>query len=182
MSPPLNNHIKFDLYDRRTRYRADVHVGLRAKITYVAMMGIVKATLVAGLIPGILVPVLWPLVVFLIEGKFPDGASYPMGAVAIAFFATLTGLVVSVGLGSLTLVCLEKYRLNNPILAAGAGFIVGVTVFWLAGPSLSQAPLGRSWPVYLFLGVLGAVCGSMASQLSRPSQRPKTTPYRRGLT
>lgn len=57
------------------------------------MKQIIKANLLAGLSPGLVAPVIWPIVAFLVDGKFPTWSTYPMAALSISFFAIIIGLV-----------------------------------------------------------------------------------------
>ena len=131
------------------------------------MKRIIKACFLAGLVPGVLAPFLWPLVVWLMEGELPNWSSYPVAAAGIFFFATILGLGVCGTIGVSCLLCLEKFKLNSPPLFAMLGFILGCAMLYMAGPDQLQTELPRSWPMYAFFGVLGAACGFTASYRSR---------------
>lgn len=140
----------------------------------VDMGRVLKANLIAGVLPGIISPLLWPIVVFLVEGKFPDWVNYPIAAVSIMFFATIIGLAGGVLIGFPTLLLLEKAQLNKPVAAALIALLLVLAGYWVLGPSLAEAPFSQSWPVSLFLGLLGAICALVASRLSRPNQALET--------
>lgn len=134
------------------------------------MKRIIKANLLAGLSPGLVAPVIWPIVAFLVDGKFPTWSTYPMAALSISFFAIIIGLVSCLVLGSPTLISLEKLNLNTPTSAGTSGFIIALFLYFLFTVSKEQSSITQSWPLGVFFAVLGGICGSTASLLSRTNK------------
>ena len=122
----------------------------------------------AGLMPGALAPILFPFVVLAVEGHFPSWETYPAAAITIAFFGIMAGTIGSIALGVPSLLALERLNLNRPPVVAAVGAAFGVLLFLLLGPDHRQAPLAQSWPIAAFVSALAAVCGYLASKLSRP--------------
>lgn len=132
---------------------------------------LVLANLKAGVIPAIFSPIVWPFVVLAMEGEFPNWSTYPMATFTIILFALVVGIFGCMIIGMPTILILQKFNMNIPMVASVIGFISTMTLYLCFGPSLELAPIKQSWPIYLFLGVIGASCGYMASYLSRPNKR-----------
>ena len=62
------------------------------------MARIAKATSLAGLVSGLIAPIIWPFVVLLLDGAWPTWSVYPVAALTISFFAIIiawSNIVVS---------------------------------------------------------------------------------------
>ena len=139
------------------------------------MKRILMTSFLAGLLPGVLAPILFPFVVLIVEGHFPSWEIYPVAAITIALFGVMAGTIGSIVLGVPSLLALERLNLNKPPVVAALGAIFGVLLFLLFGPDHRQASLAKSWPVAMFFSVLAAVCGYFASKLSRPNNALQPT-------
>jgi hypothetical protein len=126
-----------------------------------------RNVLLAGLLPGIVAPLLWPAVVYLAAGRLPAWHTYPSAALAMAFVAVLVGLSVAAFIGFPVLLALRRYRLNRPWLAALIGALLAVILAYVYGPWEERSGSLPTWPVYLFMLLLGALCGATASLLTR---------------
>ncbi len=124
---------------------------------------VVTGAFLAGLMPGIIAPLAWPLVVMAVEGSFPDWSVYPSAAVVISLFAIFFGLMGSVFVGSPILVVLSRFNLNLPWLAAVFGVFVSLSAFAVIELPNGDWPISESWPLAVFFAINGAVCGYVAS-------------------
>ncbi len=136
---------------------------------------ILMTSFLAGLLPGVIAPILFPFVNLIVEGHFPSWEVYPAAAITIAFFGALAGTIGSIVLGVPVLLALERRNLNRPLVVAVVGAVFGVLLFLLFVHDQTQASLAQSWPIAVFFAVLAAACGYCASKLSRPS-KPLQTP------
>ena len=135
---------------------------------------ILMASILTGLIPGFITPSLWPFVIYFVEGKFPDLANYPMAAVTIAFFAILIGLGSCLFLGFPTLLTLSKYKINRPLISSMIGMVFSLALFLIMfGTGQNQMTISESWPIATLFAILGLVCGTFASVMSRPNKSLK---------
>lgn len=128
---------------------------------------ILMPSFLAGLLPGCLAPILFPFVVLLVEGRFPDWKNYPAAALTIALFGAVAGTIGSIALGVPSIFALEKLNLNKPPVVAAVGAVFGLLFFLLLGPEHGHVSLAQSWPIAAFVSLLAAVCGYSASKLSR---------------
>jgi hypothetical protein len=141
----------------------------------VPVKNILMTSFLAGLLPGVIAPILFPFVILIVEGHFPSWETYPAAAITIAFFGAMAGAIGSVVLGVPSLLALERLNLNRPPVAAAVGAVFGVLLFLLFGPDQKQASLAQSWPIAAFFSALAAVCGYFASKLSRPNKALQPT-------
>lgn len=137
------------------------------------MERIIKATMLAGLLPGLVSPIIWPAVVLFVEGRWPTWSVYPMAALTISFFAIIIALPCCVIFGSPALVGLEKIKLNKSAIAGATGFIIALVVYFLLAVSNNFSSLSPSWPLAAFFAANGAICAAVASSLSRTNKRVK---------
>jgi len=103
-------------------------------------------------------------VIYLEQGAMPTWTIYP--AVEIMFFALLVGSGGCIFLGIPVLLFLNRLRLNRPWIAATTGFVLAISIFALLGAV-------HDWPLYAFLGTLGAASGFIASYLSVIERQPQ---------
>ena len=127
---------------------------------------IIKANFLAGLLSGVVAPVIWPLVVFLTEGGFPTWSSYPLAAVSIFAFAIIIGLAGCIIVGIPTISILEKNNINKPTIAGMSGLIMATIVFFVISIINNYPSLSQTWPLAAFFACMGALCGATASALS----------------
>jgi hypothetical protein len=135
-----------------------------------SVKNILMASFLAGLLPGVIAPILFPFVVLIVDGYFPSLEIYPAAAISIAFFGAMAGTIGSIVLGVPSLLALERINLNRPPVVAAVGAVFGVLLFMLFGSDQKQAPLAQSWPIAAFISFLAAVCGYFSSKLSRPNK------------
>lgn len=131
---------------------------------------IIKGTIFAGLLPGVVSPILWPFVVLFFEGRWPDWSIYPMAVVGISFFAILIGLPCCIALGSPALFALDKLNLNTPTIAGIAGSVIAISFYFLLAHIHDYPPVSKMWPLAAFFACNGMACGAMASLGSRQNQ------------
>jgi len=132
---------------------------------------IIKANIIAGLLSGVLAPIIWPLIVLLTEGKLPTWSSYPLAALSIFSFATILSLIGCIIIGIPTLLILENNKLNKPIIAGLSGLVAASVVFFIISISNNYPSLSQSWPLAAFFACIGGFCGFTASALTRRSRR-----------
>lgn len=128
------------------------------------------ASLKAGVLPAVLAPIFWPLLVFIVEGKLPDWTIYPGAALTISIYSLIIGIICCITLGFPTLLIMQKFNTNKPIIVSIVGLCYAVIIFSILGPSNGHISISQTWPLYMFLGALGAICGYIASYLSRPNK------------
>ena len=131
---------------------------------------IVKANVLAGLLSGVIAPVIWPLVVFFTEGKFPTWSSYPLTAVSIFAFTVILGVAGCIIIGIPTLLFLEKNNINKPAIAGMSGLIMATIVFFAISTFNNYPSLSQTWPLATFFACIGAICGATASALVHTSK------------
>lgn len=138
------------------------------------MERIIKGTMLAGLLPGLMAPIIWPIVVLLVEGGWPTWSTYPMAALSISFFAIIIALPCCVGLGAPALFGLNKLNLNSPAIAGILGFTMALLIFFLFAVSNDYPTFSQSWPLATFFAINGAIAGTAASLLSRTNKQRNT--------
>jgi len=128
-----------------------------------------RASFVGGLFPAILAPMLWPIVVLLIEGNLVSfsGLFYVLG------IALIVGLSLALAIGFPMLLMLDYFHVNN---TATAGVMFSLLAFFLFvyPPVEGIGGLIERWPLVGFFSLLGGSAGAIASYLSRrecPLQR-----------
>ena len=131
---------------------------------------IIKANFLAGLLSGVIAPVIWPLVVFFTEGKFPTWSAYPLAAVPIFTFTIILGFAGCIIIGIPTLSILEKHNINTPTIAGMSGLIFATIVFFAISVINNYPSLSLTWPLAAFFASIGAFCGFTASALARTNK------------
>jgi hypothetical protein len=124
--------------------------------------------LISGLVPGVLAPALWPAVVAVTKGQsFIDAYGVTVTEIlAIAAIAVIGGLAGCLLVGIPVLAVLERLNANRPYIAAIIGALVA-WIAWIVFGSVRQESLGTAdWAIPLFLALIGAVCGGLASLIS----------------
>ena len=127
---------------------------------------IIKSTLLAGLAPGVAAPIVWPAVVVLVEGKWPDWHVYPMAALAISSFSIFIAIPSCVTFGSVSLFILEKLDINTPAITGILGLILSLLLYLSIASVNDYPPISQAWPVAAFFSIMGAMCGVIASSVS----------------
>lgn len=135
---------------------------------------ILKACLFAGLLPGVLAPLLWPFVPTLMDGKSMNWGLVLFSLFPVSIFALIGGLLGCLVLGVPVLVLLEKYGINRPIISIMVGSALGLLIA-LTWSLPAERSLVSSWPFVLFFIILGAACAGLASYLCRPNKAPQPT-------
>ena len=127
---------------------------------------IFKASFFAGLLPGLIVPLVWPFVILAVEGDFPSWSSYPMAILTISCFSVVIGLGACIIFGAPILWAASRLRLNIPLFLALIGGALGLILFLmvLRVPDISR--LSESWPIATLFVLMAAICGYVASFLS----------------
>jgi len=116
-----------------------------------------KSALIAGATAGVFAPLLWPFVVWAVQGHISDWQSLLSGLLTVAGFALILGPAVSLIVGVPLLSLLDRLNLERPPVVVTAGALLGtVTV-----SNFMSWPLSL-WPLYLYLLVLGGLCGFVA--------------------
>lgn len=126
------------------------------------------ASVIAGFAAAPVAAVLWLIVVISIYGGFDGDVTAPLGIfLVVAFFALIGGLGLALLVGFPLLVLAERFHVNRMPLMAAAGSVIPVGL----GFVVSWPP--EAWPLYLYLSVIGAACGALASHAARPRRCPK---------
>lgn len=137
------------------------------------MARIIKATLLAGLLSGLVAPIIWPFVVLLIDGAWPTWSVYPIAAIAVSFFAVIIATPCCIVLGGLAIFILEKHNLNTPAIIGLSGLISALLLYLLVATSNDYPSFSQSWPLAAFFAIIGSTCGALASHLSRTNKHFK---------
>ena len=116
-----------------------------------------KSALVAGAAAGLFAPMLWPFVVWAVEGRIADWHSLLPGLLAVAASALIAGLAISLLLGLPVLLLLHRLSLEQPLIIIGAGALISTATL----SNFMSWPVSR-WPLYLFAVLLGGLCGFVA--------------------
>ncbi len=140
------------------------------------MERLIKSSFKAGLIPGLVAPIIWPLVVLLIEGRWPSWPAYPMAILPISLFAILIAAPSCLVLGAPALFVLERLNLNTPTIAGATGAIIALLIYFILSLVNEYPSVSQSWPLAVFFAIIGASCGATASKLSRTNKAPQPTP------
>jgi hypothetical protein len=127
---------------------------------------IFKASIFAGLLPGLIVPLVWPFVVFAVEGDYPSWSSYPMAMLTISYFSVAIGLGACIILGVPILWAASRLRLNIPLFIALIGGALGLILFLMVLRVPDTSPSSESWPIATLFVLMAAICGYVASYLS----------------
>ena len=133
-----------------------------------------RACLLAGVVPALLSPVLWPLVVELMaegEGLAVYSSGFETAVIAlgvVAFFALIIGLPACLLIGFPAVLLADQKGINRPTIMAtiGAALSLGVYVVTSFAVGTDSVPLPEIWPLYAFFVIIGAACGACASALS----------------
>lgn len=136
-----------------------------------------KSALFAGASAGLFAPALWPFVVLATQGRIGDWYVFLSGLGAVAAFALVIGLLVSLVVGFPVLLLLHKFALEHPPVVIGAGALIAT----LTLSKFMSWPLSL-WPLYSFAMVLGGLCGLVAVRHMRShlqSRRSLLSPGRR---
>ena len=136
---------------------------------------IIKANFFACLLSGVIAPVIWPLVVFFTEGKFPNWSNYPLAAVSIFAFTIILSLAGCIIIGIPTLSILEKHNINTPTIAGMSGLILATIVFFAISVINNYPSVSQTWPLAAFFASMGAICGLTASALARTNKSSSLT-------
>lgn len=123
------------------------------------------ACLIAGCSASPIAVVLWSLVLWVhsvgVGGEMTVGIA---GFIAVAFMSLAGGLILALLVGFPVLVAAEYLGVNRMPVLAAIGAVLGLAV-GVAGSWPKEAAL-----LYVFLGLLGALCGAIASAASKPPQ------------
>lgn len=103
-----------------------------------------KSALLAGAVAGLFAPVLWPFVVWAMEGRIAD------------WYSLLSGLL-AVAVGLPVLLLLHRLSLEQPLIIIGAGALISTVTL----SKFMSWPFSL-WPLYLFAAVLGGLCAFVA--------------------
>ena len=126
---------------------------------------LMRACFLAGFVPAILAPILWPLVLMSAENGIPR---LPLVAVmSISGMALLGGMIGSLLVGLPSICIADRLGLNRPMVMSAIGAVLSVAVLFVSMWGAGNAPPFESWPVFVFFAVIGASCGAVASRLSR---------------
>lgn len=106
-------------------------------------------------------PLLWLGLIFLNDGEFSSAAF--AGLIAVALFATIAGLVFAVFVGFPILALFNRFGLHRPIFIILAASLASVLVF----SRFLSLPLS-AWPLYVYMCVLGALCGAVSAWHNAP--------------
>ena len=139
------------------------------------MARIAKATLLAGLLSGVIAPIMWPFVGLLIDGTWPTWSVYPMAALTISFFAIIIATPCCIVLGGLVLLALEKLNLNTPAISGLSGLVLALLIYLLVATSYNYPSLSEFWPLAAFFAIIGSTCGALASYLSSTNKSLQPT-------
>ena len=131
---------------------------------------IIKASLISGISLGLVAPITWPILIYLVEDRFPAWEAYRTATLSISFFAIFIGLIGSIVIGIPTLKWLDKHNANKPIIAGVIGFVITWIAFYLLSVNSEQTASTPFWIVINYFSLLGAFCGILASKLSSPSK------------
>jgi hypothetical protein len=146
------------------------------------MARITKATLLAGLLSGLIAPAIWPFVVLLIDGAWPTWSVYPVAALTISFFAIIVATPCCIVLGGLVLLALEQLNLNTPAISGILGLVSALLIYLLVATSYNYPSLSEFWPLAAFFVIIGSTCGALASYLSRTNESLKAGTPQSGAT
>ena len=116
-----------------------------------------KSALFTGAAAGLFAPLLWPFVVLAMQGRVADWYLLFSGLVAVAGFALLVGLVVSLFVGFPALLLLHEFALEQPFVVIGVSALIST----LTLSKFMSWPIGL-WPLYSFAVALGGLCGFVA--------------------
>jgi hypothetical protein len=116
-----------------------------------------KSSLLGGAVAGLFAPVLWPFVVLAMEGRIADWYTLLSGLVAVAGFAFIIGLAVSLVVGLPVLLLLHRFSLERPLIVVGAGALIST----LALSKFMAWPISV-WPVYSCGAMGGGLCAFVA--------------------
>lgn len=116
-----------------------------------------RSALLAGAVAGLFAPMLWPFVVWAMEGRIADWYSLLSGLLAVAGVAFIVGLAVSLAVGFPVLLLLHRFSLEQPLIVIGAGALISTVTL----SKFMSWPMSL-WPLYSFAVVLGALCGFVA--------------------
>ncbi len=118
------------------------------------------ACFVAGFIPAILAPMLWPVVLFFAPGQSGSSGLSLTAIIAIAGIAFLIGMGLCLVVGLPTILLLDAVGLNKPAISALAGAILSCAIYFFGVGGASTANI---WPSYVFVAIIGACCGAAIS-------------------
>lgn len=116
-----------------------------------------KSALLAGAVAGLFAPVLWPFVVWAMEGRIADWHALLSGLLAVAGAAFIVGLAVSLAVGLPVLLLLQGLSLEQPAIVIGAGVLISTVTL----SKFMSWPISL-WPLYSFAAVLGGLCAFVA--------------------
>ena len=91
------------------------------------------------------------------QGRIADWYLLFSGLVAVAGFALLVGLVVSLFVGFPALLLLHEFALEQPFVVIGVSALIST----LTLSKFMSWPI-RLWPLYSFAMALGGLCGVVA--------------------
>ena len=125
---------------------------------------LVRACVLAGFVPVILAPLLFPFLVAYDRGGLP--LLDPLAYLAIAFFALIFGLGMCLVVGLPAIFIADKVGWNNPIAMAAVGAALPVAADFVYRHDVGDHLRSTDWAYYLFIAVIGASCGAVASRQS----------------
>ena len=126
---------------------------------------LVRACFLAGLLPAILAPILWPFVLISEGNGIP---TLPLVAImSISGMALLGGMIGCLLVGIPSIYAADRLGVNRPKVMSIIGAAVSVAVLFIVMWAAGHTPPLQSWPVFVFFAAIGASCGAVASRLSR---------------
>ena len=126
---------------------------------------LVRACFLAGLLPAILAPILWPFVLISEGNGIP---TLPLVAImSISGMALLGGMICCLLVGIPSIYAADRLGVNRPMVMSIVGVAVSIAVLFISMWAGGNTPPLQSWPVFVFVAVIGASCGAVASRLSR---------------
>lgn len=128
---------------------------------------IIKSTVLAGLLTGLIAPLIWPVVIMLSKGQWPTWSIYPMAALTISLITIIITIPCSLIIGSPALFYLEKVNLNVPTVVGVLGLIVAFFMYLLVAEINNFPLITQAWPLAVFFSILGAINGVTSSMISR---------------
>lgn len=118
------------------------------------------ACFVAGFIPAILAPVLWPVVLFFTPRQSVSNGLSLTAIIAIAGIAFLIGMGLCLVVGLPSILLLDAVSLNKPAISAFAGATLSCVIYFFGVGGASTTTV---WPGYVFVAIIGACCGAAIS-------------------
>lgn len=141
-----------------------------------SVITVLKASLIAGLIPAILSPITWHILLYLYYGKqsiFSIFDVFFIKILTIIYFSVIFGEIGCLLIGFPGMLVLEKLHINNIYISGFLGASVGIIPPLIIGPHTIH-DFKEDWPFFIFIAFNGCVCGmAMSFLINRDRKRAK---------